>query len=53
VDHLTERGVMTVEALYTSPCTDVSPKGPDGLFQPEEVDDLVDILHQVRASAVA
>jgi type I restriction enzyme R subunit len=53
IDHLTERGVVKVEALYSSPYTDVSPQGPDGLFKPKEVDDLVDILHEVRDRAVA
>ena len=53
IDHLTDRGVVNVESLYTSPYTDVSPQGPDGLFKPKEVDQLVDILHDVRDRAVA
>jgi len=53
IDHLTDRGVVNVESLYTSPYTDVSPQGPDGLFKPKEVDHLVDILHDVRDRAVA
>lgn len=53
IDHLTDRGVVSVESLYTSPYTDVSPQGPDGLFKPKEVDQLVDILHDVRDRAVA
>ena len=53
INHLTERGVVKVEALYSSPYTDVSPQGPDGLFKPQEVDQLVDILHEVRDRAVA
>ena len=53
INHLTERGVVKVEALYASPYTDVSPHGPDGLFKPQEVDQLVDILHEVRDRAVA
>jgi type I restriction enzyme R subunit len=53
IDHLTDRGVVNVESLYTSPYTDVSPQGPDGLFMPKEVDQLVDILHEVRDRAVA
>src|SRR5439155_6410845 len=53
IDHLTDRGVVSVESLYTSPYTDVSPQGPDGLFKPKEVDQLVDILHSVHDRAVA
>lgn len=53
IDHLTDRGVVKVESLYTSPYTDVSPHGPDGLFKPAEVDKLVEILHEVRSRAVA
>ena len=53
INHLTDRGVVKVEALYSSPYTDVSPQGPDGLFKPQEVDQLVDILHEVRDRAVA
>lgn len=53
IDHLTDRGVVKVESLYTSPYTDVSPQGPDGLFKPPEVDRLVEILHGVRDRAVA
>jgi len=53
IDHLTDRGVVSVESLYASPYTDVSPQGPDGLFDPKEVDQLVDILHEVRDRAVA
>lgn len=53
IDHLTDRGVVNVESLYTSPYTDVSPQGPDGLFKPKEVDQLVDILHDIRDRAFA
>jgi type I restriction enzyme, R subunit len=53
VDHLTRHGVMGAALLYESPFTDIAPHGPDGLFLPEEVDALVDVLDEVRASAVA
>ncbi len=51
VDQLTERGVMEAALLYESPFTDVAPTGPDGLYKPAEVDDLVHILEAVKASA--
>ena len=39
--------------LYESPFTDLAPRGPDGLFPPSQVDELVTILKRVRAAAVA
>jgi type I restriction enzyme, R subunit len=53
INHLTERGVMSASLLYESPFTDVSPLGPDGLFESAQVDDLVAILDAVRTTAVA
>lgn len=53
VDHLTEHGVMEPARLYESPFTDLSPHGPDGLFQPREMDDLIRMLESVRATALA
>ena len=53
INHLTDRGAVDVKSLYESPYTDVSPQGPDGLFEPKEVDQLVDILRDVRDRAVA
>jgi type I restriction enzyme R subunit len=53
INHLTEHGVMGAAALYESPFVDVAPTGPDGLFTPAQVDDLMAVLGQVRARAVA
>jgi type I restriction enzyme R subunit len=53
VDHLTEHGVMGAALLYESPFTDLTPRGPDGLFTSEQVDELVEVLGQVRATALA
>jgi type I restriction enzyme R subunit len=53
VDHLTERGVMGASLLYESPFTDLTPRGPDGLFTSSQLDELLAILDQVRAAAVA
>jgi len=41
VDHLTEHGIMEPARLYESPFTDLTPRGPDGLFKPTELDELV------------
>ena len=53
VDHLTEHGVMDAARLYESPFTDLAARGPDGLFPSPQVDELVALLQQVRARAVA
>jgi len=53
VNRLTEHGVMEASALYESPFTDLTPQGPDGLFTSAQVDELVRVLDQVKATAVA
>ncbi len=53
VNHLTEHGVMDASLLYESPFTDLTPQGPDGLFTSAQVDELMAVLHGVRATALA
>ncbi|HEX5760562.1 MAG TPA: DEAD/DEAH box helicase family protein [Thermoanaerobaculia bacterium] len=53
VDHLTEHGVMGAALLYESPFTDLTPRGPDGLFSSSQVEELLAVLDQVRAAALA
>jgi type I restriction enzyme R subunit len=53
VNHLTEHGVMEPARLYESPFTDLTPRGPDGLFSSSQVDELVRILNTVRTMAIA
>jgi len=52
VNHLTEHGVMEPERLYESPFTDLTPRGPDGLFKPAELDELMRVLETVRSAAL-
>jgi type I restriction enzyme, R subunit len=53
VDHLTEHGVMDAALLYESPFIDKSPRGPEGLFSPDQVDRLVAALREVHERAAA
>ena len=53
VDHLTEHGVMEARRLYESPFTDLTPRGPEGLFDKEAIDEIVELLDRVRRSATA
>jgi type I restriction enzyme R subunit len=53
VDYLTENGLMEPAKLYESPFIDNSPRGPEGLFSLEQVDQLVAVLRVVRERAAA
>ena len=53
IDHLTAHGAMEPGLLYESPFTDLNPQGPEGVFNAEQVDELVMLLSQVKARAVA
>jgi type I restriction enzyme R subunit len=53
VDYLTEHGVMDPGLLYQSPFTDITPRGPDGLFSSSQIDELMGILDRVRRAAIA
>lgn len=52
VEHLTEHGVMDAALLYESPFTDINPKGPEGVFSMEQVEQLIIVLDRVRESAL-
>jgi type I restriction enzyme R subunit len=53
VDYLTEHGVMDPSMLYESPFTDLSPRGPEGVFSSAQVDRLVTVLTEIRERAAA
>ncbi|MEX0791139.1 MAG: type I restriction-modification enzyme R subunit C-terminal domain-containing protein [Actinomycetota bacterium] len=53
IDHLTEHGIMDPARLYGSPFTDLTARGPDGLFTTDEVEELVGTLRRVKAAAEA
>ncbi len=53
IDHLTDHGVIEARRFYESPFTDLSPLGPDALFESNDVDRLLDVVHDVRRRAEA
>ena len=53
VDYLTQAGWMTAAHLYESPFTDFSPKGVEGVFNAEQVNQLFGILDDIRGRAIA
>jgi len=53
VDYLTQNGVMDPKLLYESPFTDMSSKGPEGVFSSVQVDELITILEKIRETAAA
>lgn len=53
VQYLTENGVMEPARLYESPFTDINDKGPEAIFLPARVTELVRVLDEIRERAVA
>ena len=51
IDYLTEHGVMEPRMLYESPFTDISPLGPDSIFESSWIDRIVNTLHDIRERA--
>jgi len=51
IDHVADRGFLDPELLYASPFIDISAKGVDGIFPPEEVNALFAVLQNLKASA--
>ena len=52
VDHLTENGAMD-PALLSSPYTDFSPRGLEGVFTSSDAMKIVSILRSITTSAAA
>lgn len=53
IDELSDSGVIEPRRFYESPFTDVSPEGPDALFESADVDRLLEVLADVRRRAEA
>jgi type I restriction enzyme R subunit len=52
VQELTQAGVMDSSRLFESPFTDLSAQGPIGIFPPLKVQAMVQVLEEIRHSAV-
>ena len=52
VEYLTQAGWMSAAQLYESPFSDFSPRGVEGVFNSEQVIQLIGILDDVRTRAV-
>jgi type I restriction enzyme R subunit len=48
INYLTHNGVLDPPKLYEPPFTDLHYKGPDGLFEDDQVDDLIHIIREVN-----
>lgn len=46
-----QSGWMPVGQLYESPFTEFSPRGVDGVFNPEQVGQMMGVLEHIRMSA--
>ena len=53
VNELTATGAMEPARLFESPFIDYAPVGPSSFFRDAEVDDLVEILDEIRGRAMA
>ncbi len=53
INYLTENGFMEASRLYESPFTDFNSRGVEGMFQPDQVTELVGIIENIRTRAAA
>lgn len=51
IDELTANGVIEPRRFYESPFTDLSPQGPDAIFEPDEVAHLLAVVRDIRHRA--
>jgi len=51
IDYLTHHGIIDPSLLYKSPFTDINSQGPEGVFNPAQLDQLVSGLENIRAAA--
>ena len=51
VGELTANGIIEVGRLYESPFLDISPQGPEALFPTAKVEQMVQVLDEIRRRA--
>jgi type I restriction enzyme, R subunit len=51
VQELTQNGIMDIDRLYQTPFIDINPLGPEGVFPSAKVDQLVEVLNEIRSRA--
>ncbi|XZE19376.1 type I restriction-modification enzyme R subunit C-terminal domain-containing protein [Pirellulaceae bacterium SH449] len=53
INQLVDHGIVDIGLLYESPFTDISPTGPDALFTVEQVNRIMQLLEEIRLTALA
>ena len=53
IQELTQNGVMDVARLYETPFVDISPMGPEGIFPSAKVEQMIQVLAEIRGRAAA
>jgi type I restriction enzyme R subunit len=53
INQLVDHGIVDVGLLYGSPFTDISPTGPDALFTAEQVTRIIQLLEDIKLTALA
>jgi len=53
INQLVDHGIVDVDLLYESPFTDLSPTGPDALFTSEQVNRIMQLLEEIKCTALA
>ena len=51
IQELTQNGVMEVSRLYETPFVDISPMGPEGIFPTTKVEQMIQVLAEIRQRA--
>ena len=53
INHLTHNGVMETEILFEIPFNNFHDNGVLGVFNPEEAENIFEIIHEINDNAVA
>jgi type I restriction enzyme R subunit len=53
INQLVDLGIFDIGLLYESPFTDISPTGPEALFTSEQVNRIMQLLEEIKLTALA